>query len=40
MQKLLQSLKPSEIMDGEGEDRNSEDEDVRKIVDRKVSMNE
>ncbi|MFS8159445.1 MAG: hypothetical protein ACMG6E_04370 [Candidatus Roizmanbacteria bacterium] len=31
-------MKPSEIMDGEGS--NSEDEDIRKIVDRKVSMNE
>ena len=40
MQKLLQSLKPSEIMDDEGYESNSEDEDVRRIVERKVSMNE
>ncbi len=42
MQKLLQSLKPSEIMDGDGSGTNSDDddEDVRRIVERKVSMNE
>lgn len=43
MQKLLQNLKPSEIDGGESrnsDDEEDDDEDVRKIVERKVSMNE